>query len=224
MEKRKFPRVDLNNLPADIKRMIGASVVWPWNETTSVIDLSHNGAALAVPKSKNIAPGEELDLQFVIDGFPKFRVASSIARAGEHIVGIKFLAMDTAARMQFEKFLQSKLIGLSVRLVNPHFYGPSDNFTYWFHGPHDFNVFIWEQAGHVERAMVEMGEDVLLYDGGSFRAGQKGLDQASNQQTWRDNPDGNKMEDIHRALEILSQVQESKELLAPLVRLLVDAS
>lgn len=223
-EKRQFPRVDLKNIPEDMKNILGATVSWPWQEVTHVHDVSHNGAALGAPTQQTLEAGQELDLQFRVDGFPKFKVTGVVARAGQHMVGFKFIAMDTQQRVNFERFLQGKIMGLNVRLVNPHFYGSNSPFTYWFHGPHEFNVFIWEQNGQIERAQIEMGTDVLEYVDRSFKIATKEATVGETEPLAKKGAVAalSLQDSLYKALEILSHVQESKELLAPLVRLLLE--
>jgi len=221
-DKRQFPRIDLRSLPEEMVKILGASVAWPWKETTVVQDMSFSGAALAVPAKKTVTAGDELELEFLVEGLANFKSTVAVAWVGQHIVGVKFTAMDATDRLNFEKFLQSKVIGLGVRLVNPHFYGPNSQFTYWFHGPHEFNVFLWQKNGSIDQARIEMGADSLDYSDEKFQLSAKDPEPAGRATSASLQENLSLQETIRKALEILSQVQDSKELLAPLVRLLMN--
>jgi hypothetical protein len=222
MDKRRFPRVDFRKIHPNMQQILGATAQWASGEQTAVFDLSHTGAAVGVPKNNPVSPGEQVALQFHIEKAESASAQCHIVRVGEHVVGVQFTSMDTASRLKFEKFLQSKLMGLSVRLVNPHFYGAKEDFTYWFHGPQDFNVFIWEQKHKVLRALVELGRELLHFENGQFSEGQKTNDPSDTEGEWTRKNITEMTPLMRKTLEILSQVQESKELLEPLIHVLVQ--
>ena len=222
MDKRKFPRVDFKKFKPDVQKIIGAAVLWPSGETSPVFDLSHTGAALSSPKEQKLKVGDILKITFEIQGKKQADVSCKIVRVGEHVVGVQFAEMNTQARMSFEKFLQSKLMGLNVRLVNPHFYGAKEDFTFWFHGPNDFNVFLWKKGKGLGRVLVELGADLLLFENNEFSQGVKSNEPSDTDGRWvqKNIPGMNML--MQQTLEILTQVQESKELLEPFIEVLTQ--
>lgn len=221
IEKRKFPRVDLRQKEARLFDHIGARARWSDGSDTKVLDVSHTGAALERAKVSTLVPGQDMALDLLIPNQPAIPVECKVVRVGDHVVGVKFIHMETASRLVLENYLENKLIGLGVRLVNPHYYSPGQDFTYWFHGPHGFNLFIWEKERQVQRLLFELGDHAVAFENGHFAEGGRSDNDVFADESWMRQRLLHGTARTEMCLEILSQVQESKELLTPVVDLLL---
>lgn len=218
IEKRKFPRIAVKTTHPDVPHLGGVSALWPGGEVSDVLDMSYTGAALSRPAKSAVAEQDRVRLEFRVQGTETVPIEAEIVRSGEHVVGVRFCELSTEARLCFEKFLKEKLLGLSLRLVNPHYYGSKLDFTYWFHGPNETNIFLWVEKKALKKAMIELGSEVLLFEDNTFSEGESSSEHgARSAKMLRSNVQGGSAL-MKKVFELAAQVQEGRELLEPLLR------
>ncbi len=219
-DKRKFPRVQIANEKGELQKIMGVTVRWADGASSDVLDMSYSGAALSRPPGLKAAAGDTVSLDFQIDQQARTQISAQVVRVGEHVVAIHFQAISAAARVALEDFLRERLLGLSLRLINPHYYDAKEDFTYWFHGPNETNIFLWMKKKALGRAMVELGGQVLVYENEQFSEGEmigEGDDKAARMTSHQIK----KMTPLmYAVLELIAHVQDGGELLDRLIHAL----
>jgi hypothetical protein len=177
-DQRRFPRVFLQN--ADVFRaLVGAKLIWSADVTTDLLDLSYTGAAAVQPPARHFEKGQALSLDFSFAGQAPVKVNAKVVRSDGKIVGLQFSELEAPARLAFENFLNDNLLGLNLRQVDPKLFSQSQDFTNWYHGPKDTNVFIWTLNGSLTKAIVEIDHLILVWNQGVLKQGKSRSDLSS---------------------------------------------
>jgi hypothetical protein len=170
-EQRRFPRVFLQNAEA-FNSLVGAKAVWPGGQLSEILDLSYTGAAVAGPAPHEIEKGETVELEFQFAGQKSARAQSKVIRNDGKIIGVQFSELDPRSRLSFENFMNDNLLGLNLRQVDPGLFSQNQDFTHWFHGPKDTNVFVWESGRSLQKAIVEIDHQILVWNQGVLSQGK----------------------------------------------------
>jgi hypothetical protein len=177
-DQRRFPRIFLQK--ADVfQAMAGARVAWANGVATNVLDLSYTGAALERPKAESFEKGQSIELKFSFAGGQPASVKSKVVRADPNLVGVQFESLSPQARLAFETFLTDNLLGLHLHAVDPNLFSKTQDFTHWFHGPKDTNVFIWIKSEQLHKAIVEIDHQILVWNQGVLSQGKSRADLLS---------------------------------------------
>lgn len=250
--QRRFPRIFLQEAGLEsgqqkvrtVPALVGAKASWADGEPIDVIDLSYIGAALRRPRHSTPVVGAQVRLQFLFAG-QDTRVESieaKIVRVSEQLVAVQFLELSATARLALERFLEAKIIGLHMRPIDAKFFAKSvsgaGEFTHWFHGPNNANVFLWYESLTCMKAVVELGDDFLSWNQGRFFTGvsrqylenesddylQPLLDgQFETESVAHLGVDGTGAKQgltplMMRVLNMLSQIEDRDKILQPLIR------
>ena len=177
-ERRRYPRIFLQGAEG-FGSLVGATAVWPGGEKTDILDLSYTGAALIKP-NVNLERGSALTLTFHFAGQAQaVTVESKVIRADGRLAAIQIDALTPAARLAFETFLNDNLLGLNLRPVSPSNFSQGQDFSHWLHGPKDTNVFAWKRGDTVEKAIVEIDNQILVWNKGKLAQGRSRQDLIS---------------------------------------------
>ena len=179
-DRRKYQRVLFEASPQSF------SVALEGYGESVVFDMSYSGAALGQPEGKKVeAVGESLKLRLVTDS-EEAEVDALIIRATEKVIACEFSDISSTARVIIDRLVTDRIIGLNMQLIDPTHYSPQSDFTHWFHGPKETNLFLWEENGKLLRAQFDLNQSVLIYEEESFFFENKdinrGTDPLNNQQ------------------------------------------
>jgi len=210
-DRRKYPRVKFGapSLSFDVLiKDFGPSMVY---------DMSFSGAALAQPKENPVGEDvKDLTVQLQMSGEAEpvgCELACKVIRASSSILALEFANVPAEARLLIDQVISDRVIGLNMNLIDPKHYNPSATFAYWFHGPKDTNLFIWEmESGGVSRAQFDIESATLVYENEAFHYDSKAeadFPQAIHPQAV-----------LRKAVSILSQVQTNLEALTEFRKLL----
>lgn len=167
--QRRYPRVFLDKSLGDFKELLGVQVRWPHDDVGGVLDISYIGAALSRPAGIKISltPNEMIPLEFLF-GNHSVKINAYFVREMGHVLGVHFPELSVKAHVEIENFLKDKIVGLHTRYIEPRFYSANQDFSHWYHGPNDTNIFIWEDHEKISKATVELGQKILFYENESF--------------------------------------------------------
>ncbi len=212
-----------------MKEIVGAKATWPDGQSVEIFDLSYSGASMRKPDALLFEKGKRLSLRLEIAGYSFFSQPCELVRSDEKMVAVRFQKLDTVALKIFDEFLNDKLLGLHMALVNPKFYGENQTFKYWFHGPRDTNVFLWVDGEKLSQASIELDEQFLEWNGLKFKQKRVQSESAS----WESARGLNapefleevpvRPELLSRALKIFTQVQKPPPALWALLDLIKTA-
>lgn len=226
LDRRRYERVPMALDWEDLQPLLGAIVHWPNHETSAVFDLSYFGMALGRPALLSLAPDQFYELQIDLGRQASLGIQVRVAWLKDNAVGAELMPLDVEARQAFDEFLEDRLIGSHLRLVDRRYYAPGAEFSVWYHGPQDTNVFLWQETdGSIARAEIELDGRILIYDGNQVLSGgasPRSLTDEIGSGTLMEVPDlpavlEPTMPIVRRTLSILSQIEEVR---SPLRKLL----
>ncbi len=204
--QRRAERVPLALEWGGAQTILGAELEWPNHELSSVFDLSYFGLAAARPALFTFAPNDRFKLKVRLGAVGTMELMGRVAWSNDKTVGIEILETTALARLDLDRFLGDQLIGRHLSRVDKQFYGQSADFSVWYHGPGDTNIYLWLHAsGQIDRAEIEVDGEIIQFDGKNiYPAGRPAL--------------------IFRAMMVLSQIDESKTSLRPLMEALAKGA
>ncbi len=174
--KRRYPRIVIPHEKADLHTIIGINAQIPSGEKVPVLDLSYNGAAiLKVPHREIEKIGTELPLQFFFEGHLLKPVKTEVVRTSDSAVGLRFAAMPPETRVDFDKMMNDKMLGLNTHRVRTDLLNSKDrryNLTHWYHGPKDTNIFIWMIEDQMVKFMIEVDYQMIDFEKGEMQFAQ----------------------------------------------------
>ena len=179
-DRRKYQRVQFEASPQSLAVSIdghGDSVVF---------DMSYSGAALAQPHERPIeGTGMDVTIRLRTENDESV-IQGSVIRATGKMIAINFKEVPSLARIIIDRLVSDRMIGLNMYLIDPEHYSPHVQFSHWFHGPKETNLFLWTQDHKLEKAQMDLNEISLIYDENSFffenRAGSSEDPSSLNQQ------------------------------------------
>ncbi len=156
---------------------------------TLVFDMSYDGAAFAQPKEKKVSDVDQalvLHLQTDVD---EATINATSVRVNDEVVAVHFDKISLEARVIIDRVVTDRIVGLNMNLIDPKHYSGKADFSFWFHGPKDTNLYLWMQGSELIKAQMEMAsaamvfeDDMLLFENKSITQGVKTL---NNQQIAR---------------------------------------
>lgn len=216
---RAFQRVKLHDHADNMRTIIGATVeISTLSGQLAVYDISYKGAAFECPEG-NWSVNDTLQLILDLSG-PRVEVECRVVRLKEPIIAVQFLSMSASGHKALEVFLRDKLSGSQMVLVNREFMNGFEEVDYWFQGPGGNNVFLWQRGDDLLRGIVELFDLMIFYEDGLFI--QRAKSAADEMAVGRE--EIATLENIKRALGLLSQVEDPDEILKPLINLLLSES
>ncbi len=168
---RRYPRVFLTKGIQEFDKILGIEAKWPDGSVTGVLDISYIGAAIVKTSRVTMDPqkGDQIELLLSFsEGDENIPFQGEVVRVDEKLLSVYFPDLTIKARSALDRFLKQKLIGLNTRLVDPQYYIKEQGFNYWFHGPNQTNVFIWEDGDNLTKATVEMNYQVITFEDGQL--------------------------------------------------------
>jgi hypothetical protein len=224
-ERRRYPRIFIQGIEG-FKTLVGAQALWPGGAKTDVLDLSYTGAAVVRAPGAALEKAQAISLKLQFAGQLEPADADArVIRADGRLAAIQFENLSSASRLMFETFLNDNLLGLNLRSVNAAYFAQGQDFTQWLHGPKDTNVFIWARGDSVDKAIVEIDNQILVWNKGKLAQGRSRSDLISAIEDYyspvlyesvRAGLDIDRQL-LGRVVKILSQVQEP----LPVVKLLL---
>ncbi len=149
---------------------------------TLVFDMSYEGAAFAQPKEKKVNDVDQalvLHLQTEVD---EASINATSVRVNDEVVAVHFNNINVEARIIIDRVVTDRIVGLNMDLIDPKHYSGKADFSFWFHGPKETNLYLWMHGGQLTRAQMEMAnaamvfeDDMLLFENKSSQEGVKTL-------------------------------------------------
>lgn len=167
VNRRRFERVPMALDWGVAQAIVGAEWHWANHEVGQVFDMSYQGLAVAQAALAPCSVNQMVRGELVLGGVGKLSLNARVAWTKGTLAGLEIKDVSLEARQAFEKFLKDKLIGLSMKRVEPKFFLETADFSTWYHGPGDTNIYLWQNdGGQILRAEVEIGGALLTYDRG----------------------------------------------------------
>lgn len=226
--RRRHDRVSLRLVEGVSEELVGAAVLWPDGSEGVAFDLSYSGAAVSRASSVDIKVGDILPMVVVLGGKNANSVESEVAWFNDKMVGFAFVHPGTEFRLNLESFLNDKLIGRSLRPVDPRYFSSSLDCQVWYHGPKDTNVYLWvDGSGKLLRAEVELDLQVMIVQEGKVLWGERAESSQVQELYGTDQGGASSLagqkdvrEFLHRVVELITQIPNGHMALGEAARLL----
>ena len=208
-DRRKYQRVHFEASPQSLSVNIegyGASVVF---------DMSYNGAALAQPSQKPVENAGDLIKIHLVTEIDKATVEARIVRATAKAIACEFIDIPSTARIIIDRLVTDRMIGLNMQLIDPSHYSPQSDFSHWFYGPKETNLFLWAKGDKLTRAQFNLNNVVLVYEDDEFFFENK---DATNV----DLPKLNNQQILQKASAIITQMHSNVQPLMDFKKLIAE--
>lgn len=165
-ENRKYVRAKLPHDVPEWSRLLGAKAHWPSLEQVDVYDLAYKGAAIGAPSLFAIEVNQKIPLKVSLNPYGDIGVNCRVAWIAEGRIGLEFEDMTAGAKRLLDQYLDIKIIGQNLKLVDPRHFNANTDFTDWYTGPHDTHVFLWRNdSAQIQKAKVESEFGAVEFDG-----------------------------------------------------------
>lgn len=204
-DRRKYQRV----LVEPSSKILTVTVVG--YGPTLVFDMSYEGAAFAQPKQKKISSVDEtmsLHLKTEVD---EATIPARAVRVNDEVVAVQFASIDVNARIIIDRVVTDRIIGFNMSLIDPKHYGVQSDFSLWFHGPKDTNLYLWQQGGKLLKAHMEMANAAMIFEDDMILF--------ENKKTMEEVPLINNQQIGLKVLAITQQIENDSALLAQFLEL-----
>lgn len=165
--RRRYPRIVIPSEKNDLHTIVGVNAQIPSGQKVAVLDLSYAGVAILKTAEKEKI-GDALPLQFYFEGSLLKPVEAEIVRTSDTAVGLRFGVMSPETRLDFDKIMSDKMLGLNTHRVRTDLLNSRDrkyNLTHWYHGPKDTNIFIWiRNERNIEKFIIEVDYQMIDFE------------------------------------------------------------
>lgn len=170
-ERRKFHRVQVESLGASLS---GLDVILVGVGPVELFDISYGGAAFSQPGNVKLSmTGETIQLEFSINGQKAQDLSAKVVRLTNENFAVEFINATQETKIFVDKLISNRMVGLNMNLIDPQFYTAKGGFNYWFHGPKNTNLFIWEADGKLLKASLDLADVALHWENGQFQIDNK---------------------------------------------------
>ena len=194
-ERRRYQRV---SLPEDLESLF---VEVAGHGPCQIFDMSYNGAALSQPSDNPVEDIEkEIKLLLKVQG-QSVEIGARPVRLTADRMALAFSEIEAPARLLIDQLVHDPMVGLNMVLIEKKHYSVHSDFSHWFHGPKETNLYFWFEKGQLEKAELDLGTALVFYsaEGFLFENKSQGEGLLNNGQMAR------------KALAILSQMDASIE-------------
>ncbi|PIT98802.1 MAG: hypothetical protein COT74_14015 [Bdellovibrionales bacterium CG10_big_fil_rev_8_21_14_0_10_45_34] len=230
-EKRRFPRIYLPANPEETDRLADVSFLFEGLGPTPILDISLKGlcirrvAAIHSEIVRRDGRPIKFGLEFLGLGLGEFE--GRVVRTTEDAIAFEFTQLGAEAHKLLSCYFEMRSRGLQTRFVSPQFYAPEQDFTHWFHGPGDTNVFVWLQDKAIRRFVVEFDYGTLNFENAklTLATSRADLTRATEDYTHYVTVEtrGSTMPEasfVRRVIELLEQIPDEREIISLLVETL----
>lgn len=218
-ERRKFPRINSIKYAELMLSLKEINVKIKGHENIPVYDISYKGIALGkIPENFN--KDEFIFIDLNIADFSPIKVNSKFIWQNDKLIGFEFIDYDSETFNILDKFFKDKLSGKFTKLINKKYLNEEDNLTYWFHGPNDTNIYLWEERSDkifFSKVIVEIWDRVLTIDKEqNITLGLRSL----NDKDVVESLNSIDKKFIDRIIDFLTQIEDGEDILKPLIDIL----
>lgn len=231
-ERREHVRVPVASDWGEVQPLLGATLHWPNHETSQVFDISYFGVATGKPALFEVKIEDAVQIQMDLGEETSLKLNARVAWGTDKVVGLRLDPLGIDERQALDEFLEDRLIGINLRRIDRRHFGSFD-FSVWYHGPNDTNVFLWTdlKTDRILKAEIELDGRVLIFDGAELLTGgarprsiTDEIGSGSVDEAELPAVASGSLPIVKRALAILAQVDERRGPMRDFLALLVKAA
>lgn len=131
---------------------------------TLVFDMSYTGAAFAQPLEKKVDDVDQLVRLHLKTEIDEAVVQAKTIRVSDEVVAVEFQDISPTARVIIDRVVTDRIVGLNMTLIDPKHYAGKSDFSYWFHGPKETNLYFWIEGEELIKAQMEMDVAAMVFE------------------------------------------------------------
>ncbi|MCB0392636.1 MAG: PilZ domain-containing protein [Bdellovibrionales bacterium] len=197
-DRRKFVRVITKAKQGQLEPIEELTLKWSHGKELPIFDISYGGVASEVPDDINLNMGEIHSVAIVFPNRASVQVAAEVVWLSGKLVGLNFEPLSLTARTQINDFLDAKIVGQSLRLIDQQYYSPQMTCQYWYQGNYGVNLYLWEDKG-----VITKGE--VVFDNSSVKITEENVEWSRSLEEINDLK-LNKDTIVRKAIDLLGQI------------------
>ncbi len=163
-DNRRFARVITASKSDSLQSVESLNLTWETGERLKIFDISYGGIACQKPTKQNVTSGDLKTLQIHFARQQDIIFPAEVVWVGEEFVGLNFEPLNVQARKALNDFLDTRLLGVGLRLIDKKYYSEGLTCQRWFQGTHGVNVYIWEEEDKIKACEVEVEEYTVEFN------------------------------------------------------------
>lgn len=197
-DQRKFVRIITNNSQGQIEPIEKLTLHWDSGEIVPIYDISYGGVACQLPQKEDLQINDFKAFTIVFPAGTKEKFIAKIVWKNKTLLGLNFESLSLKARMELNQFLDNKILGVSLRLIDKKYYSQAMTCQYWYQGHYGVNIYLWENEGKIVKGEVEFDNSIVSINKDSIEW-SRSLEALEDQDLKKDLL-------VKKSIDILSQV------------------
>jgi hypothetical protein len=165
---RRFLRVITSEKEGISKPIESLVMTWEDGQILKVFDVSYGGVACEVPKDEPLQTSEVRAFRIQFPWGLSYKFIAEVVWVTNKFIGLNFSPLSIESRQALNKFLDDKMLGLGLRLIDKKFYSEKMTCQYWYQGGFGVNMYLWENDGKIIRCELELEDFLVKLNGENF--------------------------------------------------------
>ncbi len=195
-DQRRFLRVNTASKNGKLNPLASLSLRWESGEVVKVFDMSYGGVACGVPEKEELKAGQAKSFEIMFTNSDDVNFVAEVVWVGDDFVGLNFESLSVESRLAINHFLDNKILGVSLKLVDQQFYSKQMTCQFWYQGGLGVNLYLWQTGDEITRGEVEFEDSTVVFEKDSIKCA------VENEQV----TEGGKNKITSKAIDILSQI------------------
>ncbi len=170
-DKRRYPRIHFKNY-SEADKIEKAFLHWRNHERSEVFDLSLGGLAVSRPALAEFELHDVQEFALELGERGLAQVSGKVVWLRDFTLGLEFQRLNPDGHLALRKFLNERLVGTYLRLMNKDLYSKTESYDQWYAGPAETHFLIRlenpsDRNSPVKSAEILLDGDRFLYSKGS---------------------------------------------------------
>ena len=161
-DRRRYPRIPVG---ASQQKILLRIVDYG---PAQLFDMSYMGAALSQPEGKKLTRIGEIIVLHLKSDIDAGKLKAEVVRFNDQTLAVHFKDVGASVRVIIDRLVTDRIVGLSMNQMDPKDFDSQSDFSHWFHGPKETNLYLWEEKGSLCRAQMDMASVSLSYGKNAF--------------------------------------------------------
>ncbi|MEM7647031.1 MAG: PilZ domain-containing protein, partial [Pseudomonadota bacterium] len=166
-ERRKYERVPIESTSKSLEIDVEG------HGPALIYDMSYSGAALSQPRIKRVQEVDQIISLVLKTSVDQATIPARVVRANNDVLAVEFKNINVNARVIIDRMVTDRIVGLNMELIDNRHYSVKSDFSFWFHGPKETNLYLWALGSELVKAQLDMGTALLVFENDSFLSENK---------------------------------------------------
>lgn len=156
--RKVLPRVFLTGVLKELSYLRDCKVIWPSQFESGIYDFGRSAVSVYFPMRLNLSltRDDEIKLGFRLGKYAEpFSINCKVYRSETRLLVVSSPYQDINFKKRVIDYFTPEEIAANMHFVDRSNYALEQTFSYWFHGPLDTNVYIWDHNDEIHRILIE---------------------------------------------------------------------